>query len=134
MDFDTQPYLVGSGHFAFGFIIGYVWMKVQQTARQESLNAQLYLPFVPICAGIWAAMPYIFFPSSVELPFWLNIFFLYQWAHHDQLLIILLGRPNWVVLICGGLYVLILLRYIRLCHYCRRHGWPNANQGEPNAG
>lgn len=129
MELEYQSYLVGSGHFAFGFILGYIWMLYLVQIKPDSLRTRLYSPYLPIVLGIWAALTYFFYQDATHLPYWLNIFVIYPLIHHDELFIILLGRPNWVVLICGILYTSVLWRYIRLAKHVRKYGW----SGEKNA-
>ena len=119
-----MDYLVGSGHFAFGFIIGFVMMLLGFRLKNNSLNAQLYLPFFPFILGILAALPYLVLESETATPGWSNLFLGYAWLHTQEWAIKFLGRPNWVALICGSLYGLILLRYIWLAKKVRREGWP----------
>ena len=93
----------------------------------DKLNVQLYAPFLPMVIGIWAALPYPFFMAQPELPIWLHLFVFFPFFHTDELFIILLGRPSFVAVVCGILYITILYRYIRLAKFTRKHGWSNTN-------
>ena len=114
---NIQQHLSGSGHFAFGFLVGYLLLLIFRKKYHDSLNIHLYLPFLPLVFGVWAALPYIWAPSTTNLPTWLNIFFFYPMIHLNEYLITYLGRPAFVALVCGSLYGLILLHYIRLAKY-----------------
>lgn len=118
-----EHYLVGAGHFAVGFIIGYVWMRYLISRHAAKLNIQLYGPFLPMIVGIWAALPYPFFMAHAELPNWLHLFVFFPFFHTDELFIILLGRPAFVAVVCGLLYVTILYHYIGLAKHTRKYGW-----------
>ena len=121
-----QNYLIGAGHFAIGFIAGYILMHYLFNQYPEKLRVQLYAPFIPMVMGIWAAIPYPFYIGVEQLPIWLHLFVFYPFFHHDELFIILLGRPAFVAVVCGVLYLFILLRYIRLAKHTRRYGWSEA--------
>lgn len=120
---ELDRYLVGAGHFAVGFIIGYVWMRSLLNKHANKLNVQLYAPFLPMVVGIWAALPYPFYMAQPDLPIWLHLFVFFPFFHTDELFIILLGRPAFVAIVCGLLYITILYRYIRLAKHTRKYGW-----------
>ena len=118
-----QNYLIGAGHFAIGFIAGYILMHYLFNQYPEKLRVQLYAPFIPMVMGIWAAIPYPFYIGVEQLPIWLHLFVFYPFFHHDELFIILLGRPAFVAMACGVLYLFILRRYIKLAKHTRKYGW-----------
>jgi len=122
-----QTYLGGSGHFAFGFLVGYALLLLLLKIRHDKLSTHLYGPFIPLFTGIWAVMPYGFYQATEQLPAWLNIFFFYSNIHFNDYLIGFLGRAAYAVSICGSLFGLILLRYIRLYKYCKAYGWADTN-------
>ena len=126
-------YLIGAGHFAIGFIAGYIWMYYLFNTYPDKLRVQLYAPFLPMIMGIWAAIPYPFFIGAEQLPSWLYLFAFYPFFHHDELFIILLGRPAFVAVVCGILYLFILRRYIRLAKHTRRYGWLENSRSEHRA-
>jgi hypothetical protein len=116
-------YLVGSGHFAFGFSLGFLIMLATNKIYHKSINVQMYSPFLPFIIGIWAAIPYLFIYTRELDSFWINIFILYSFIHHNEMLITIFGRLYLVTLICGLMYIYMLIRYISLVKYCRRYGW-----------
>ncbi len=118
-------YLVGSGHFSVGFTIGFLIMLVVQYKNSTHLNTQLYFSFFPFILGIWSTLPYLFLSDTVSNPDWFNIFLFFNLIHHNELIITIFGKLNFVVIICGSIYVYILFRYIALVKYCRRYGWIN---------
>ncbi len=120
---EIERYLVGAGHFGVGFVLGFVWMHQLFAKYRPNLNVQLYAPFLPMIVGIWAAIPYPFFMAQAELPIWLHLFVFFPFLHTDELFIILLGRPAFVALLCGALYITILYHYIKLAKSTRRYGW-----------
>jgi len=117
-------YLVGSGHFAFGFTIGFLLMLILNRHYSKNIQVQIYSPFLPFIIGIYAALPYLFI-NSIETggDSWNNIFVFYNVVHHHDLMIKIFGRLNLVAVICGSMYLYILFRYIALVKYCRRYGW-----------
>jgi len=124
---DSQPFLVGSGHFGIGFVLGYILMFMLLKTKSTHLKVQLFAPFIPFILGFWAAIPYLWTDSSIILSSWLHIFLLYPFFHHNELFILLFGKLNLVALICATLYGIIILRYIRLVKYCRAYGWPEGS-------
>ena len=120
-------YLVGSGHFAVGFTLGFIIMLIVQQKDRTNLNVQLYFPLLPFALGIWASLPYLFLSDTNSNTTWFNIFILFDLIHHNEMVIRIFGRLNFIVVICGLMYTYILLRYIRLVKYCRRYGWSKGN-------
>jgi len=127
---ESSSILVGSGHFAIGFVLGFMIMFVLIKARSENIKIQLYSPFLPIIFGLWAALPYFWLDSAQQLSAWLNLFILYPVFHHNEMVVAIFGKLNLVALICGVLYSYIIIRYIRLVKYCRTYGW---KEGVENA-
>ena len=121
-------YLAGSGHFGFGFMLGFIVMLVLFKLKPTQLSIQLYAPFSPFALGTWATLPYIWTTNDATLHERLNIFVLYPLIHQSEIAITVLGRPNWAALICATLYIFILLRYIRLVKYCKKYGWLEGSQ------
>lgn len=120
-----KQYLLGSGHFAIGFCLGFIVMLFLNKYYHTKIKIQIYAPFIPFILGIWSALPYLFI-SNAEIPnSWLNIFTLYTYVHQNELFIRLFGKLHLIALICGSMYLYILLRYISLIKYCRRYGWQN---------
>lgn len=116
-------YLTGSGHFAIGFCIGFIVMLILLRQYKESINIQIYSPFIPFLFGIYSSIPYLFITeSSSNIP-WLNLFLFFHYLHHNPLVIKVFGQMYLVVVLCGAMYGYIILRYIRLVKYCRRYGW-----------
>lgn len=126
-----EEFLVGSGHFGFGFILGFILWRVATPGYKKSLNFQLYFPFIPFITGIYAALPYLIVNHSSDFSNWWNIFLFYKIIHNNQSVINILGQIHWVALICGLLYAFILYHYIELVKFCRRYGW---NKGISDAG
>jgi len=121
---EEQVYLTGASHFAFGFIFGSIVMVVFFKLKRSSLWVQLYMPFLPFLLGLIAAIPYIFLePANCVVPAFYNVFFFYSALHCDYLADIVLGSLHLVTILCGLIYCFILLRYILLVKYIRRHGW-----------
>ena len=116
-------YLEGSGHFAVGFCFGFLLMFFLVKKYHTYINVQMYTPFIPFIFGIWASLPYVFINELKEGQIWLNIFLFFNFMHHNELIIKIFGRIILVALICGSLYLYILLHYINLVKYCRRYGW-----------
>jgi len=116
-------YLAGSGHFAFGFSLGFFIMLAANIIYNKSINVQMYSPFLPFIIGMWAAIPYLFSYTRELDSFWTNIFIFYNFIHHNKLLITIFGKLYLVALICGLMYCYILVKYISLVKYCRRYGW-----------
>lgn len=126
-------FLTGAGHFGFGFIIGAVFWLLFIPLKRKSLFIQMYSPFLPFLFGFVAAAPYAFtYPKTCEISFLFNVFVLYSWVHCQSLAITFLGNLHLVVVICGFVYCLIVLRYISLVKRVRRHGW-NQKGGRRNA-
>jgi hypothetical protein len=123
-------YLVGSGHFAIGFLIGFVIMLLLQVSYSRNIYVQMYTPFIPFLAGLWSSIPYFFISEhEISIP-WLNVFFLFNYFHYNELVIKIFGRISTVALVCGSMYIYIILRYIALVKYSRRYGW---KKGRNNA-
>ncbi len=120
--------LVGSGHFAIGFVVGFIIMLLLQVKYSRNIYVQMYTPFIPFITGLWAAIPYLFISEYNGGEYWLNIFFLFNYFHYNELSIKVFGSLNFVAMICGSMYIYILLRYIALVKYCRRYGWYKSNQ------
>ncbi len=120
--------LIVAGHFAVGFIFGYIGMNYLFKAYPDKLNVQLYAPFLPFILGLWAAIPHPFVSGSQDLPAWLHLFVFYPFIHHDELFIILLGRSAFVAVLCGTLYIFIIYRYIKLAKITRKYGWSDRAQ------
>jgi len=121
---EEHVYLTGASHFAFGFIFGAVIMAVFFKVKRGSLWVQLYMPFFPFLLGLFAALLYAFLePASCVVPAYYNVFFLYSALHCNYLADVALGSLHLVTILCGLIYCLILLRYIFLIKYIRRHGW-----------
>ncbi len=118
-------FLVGSGHFSVGFIIGFLIMLVVLNKNSTHLNTQLYFPFFPFILGIWSSLPYLFLSDTTTNPGWFNIFLFFNLIHQNELIIKIFGKLNFVVIICGSIYTYILFHYIVLVKYCRRNGWIN---------
>jgi hypothetical protein len=123
--------LTGVGHFGFGYVLGYIMMHIVLKIYGNQINTQLYAPFLPILAGVWAALPYLWDSNQDIYPLYLNIFLFYPLIHNNEWLAILFARPAFVAIVCGLLYGLIVLRYIRLVKYCRNYGWQE--NGEKDA-
>lgn len=119
-----ETFLTGGNHFGFGFIVGSVLMLCLIKLCRKSLAVQVYAPFLPFVAGFIAALPYLFLPAEVcDVSAIYNVFILYSLVHCHPLALTLFGSLNVVALICGLIYSLIILRYIFLVKYVRRHGW-----------
>jgi hypothetical protein len=123
-------YLTGSGHFAIGFSLGFLLMIHLTKRYDQKINVQLYAPFIPFILGIFVSFPYLFLSSNNMDTAWLNIFIFFNFLHHNDIAIMIFGRLYLVTIICGSMYVYILLRYIALIKYCRRYKW---NEGSNNA-
>ncbi len=117
--------LTGAGHFGFGFLCGSIVMAALQRLYSKKLFVQLYAPFIPFVLGLIAAAPYALLgdPAICNLPIWSNIFLLYNSIHCHPFVVSVLGGLNKVAIICGSVYVYIVLRYISLVRHCRSHGW-----------
>jgi hypothetical protein len=120
---ENQFFLTGAGHFGFGFIVGAFVLFVLLSVRKNNIFVQLYIPFLPFVLGIIAVLPYVFSePKTCELHFWMNLFFLYSWAHCHSVIMALLGHLHIVALLCGVIYCMIVLHYISLVKRVRRYG------------
>jgi hypothetical protein len=104
-------------------------MVILMKIYKRRLNVQLYAPFLPFIIGLYSALPY-FFLSEEKINTWINLFLLYEIIHTNNVVITLFGRLSFVAIICGAMYLYILLRYIELVKHCRRYGW---NGGYKNA-
>ena len=123
-----KEYLVGSGHFAIGFCLGFIMMYGLNKKYKTFLKVQMYSSFIPFIVGVWAALPYLFVDEKLSKAAILNLFVFYDYLHQHTVAIALFGRLHLVVLICGSMYLYILLRSIRLVKYCRRYGWTEGNR------
>lgn len=116
-------YLTGVGHFGVGFLIGWLLMLFISFAFRKNLSVQLYTPFLPFLIGFLAVAPYVFLVrESCTFSPVINFFVFYSWIHCEEAFR-WLTNLHLVALICGGIYCLIIWRYIRLVKQVRRSGW-----------
>lgn len=108
-----SDYLTGMGHFGIGFVVGYALFVLLVMVFSRSLLVRLYSPFIAFLLGFLAAAPYFFIDRfTCELSGLLNIFFFYTALHCQPFAVQWLGNIHAVVIVCGCLYVTIILYYI----------------------
>lgn len=117
-----NDYLTGAGHFGIGFSLGFLIMILLYKVKKNNLAVQLYAAFIPFIIGFIASLPYLFLDVKSSEP-WLNFFLFYDFLHFNELAITFFGRLHLVTLLCGLMYLYILIRYIALVKHCRRFGW-----------
>ena len=117
-----STYLTGAGHFGVGFTFGFLVMLALYKIKKHSLSVQLYAAFIPFSIGFIACLPYLFIGEETSSP-WLNIFFFYDFLHFNKFAITFFGRLHLVFILCGSMYLYILMKYIALVKHCRRFGW-----------
>ena len=119
-----SDYLTGAGHFGVGFVAGYIVFALLVLLMKKSLFVRLYSPFTPFLIGAIAAAPYFFVDRfDCTASDWLNVFFLYSILHCQPFAIKFLGDLHVVVVVCGFLYVTIIMYYIHFVKRVRRYGW-----------
>jgi len=121
----VSNYLTGAGHFGIGFTLGFLIMILLYKVKKHNLAVQLHAAFVPFITGFIASLPYLFLEVRSSDP-WLNFFLFYDLLHFNELAINLFGSLHLVTLLCGLMYLYILIRYIALVKHCRRYGWRRA--------
>ncbi len=115
----------GSTHFMIGFVLGYALFWLFLLARLGHDKTAIYAPLTPFFMGIWFAMPYVFELGGMgELQHYIgeavNLFGAYGWLHHSSFVANYLTGLNKVAMLCGLIYVLIILHYIRLIKALRK--------------
>lgn len=115
----------GSTHFMFGFVFGYALFRLLLFVYVEHDKFLIYAPLMPFIVGIWFALPYVFELGGMgELQNYIgqavNLFGAYGWLHHNSFVTNHLAGLNKVAVICGLIYGLIILHYIRLIKALRR--------------
>jgi uncharacterized membrane protein YciS (DUF1049 family) len=115
----------GSTHFMIGFLLGYVLFLSLLVAYSEHYKIAIYAPLIPFFAGAWFAMPYVFELGGMgELQNYIgeavNLFGAYGWLHHSSFVADYLAGLNKATVLCGLVYLLIILHYIRLIKALRR--------------
>jgi len=115
----------GSTHFMIGFLLGYVLFLSLLFAYSGHHKIAIYAPLIPFFVGIWFAMPYVFELGGMgELQNYIgqgvNLFGAYGWLHHNSFVANHLAGLNKVAVVCGLIYMLIILHYIRLIKVLRR--------------
>ena len=113
--------LKGSGHFAVGFLVGYLLFLLMIPFVRYS-KAALYIPLIPFVLGGIAAFPYLFslagiFVSSIVES---DLFFFYESLNRNREIIAIFNDLNRVVLGVALLYAGIIYYYIRLIKRFRR--------------
>lgn len=119
-----SDYLTGAGHFGFGFLVGYIISALMLVTMKKNLSVRLYSPFLPFFIGVLASLPYFFIDRfTCDVPSGLNIFLFYSLLHCQTLAIKFLGDIHVVVVVCGFLYVTVIMYYINFIKRVRRCGW-----------
>jgi len=120
-------HITGAGHFCISFIIGFLLMMLLNKNFSASLKVQLYSSFLPFLVGLYGAAPYFFHNGECNTNSLYNVFIFYSLIHNNEFMVKIFSNLNATALICSVLYVLILLRYIRLVKYTSQYGWPSHN-------
>ena len=113
--------LKGSGHFAVGFMVGYL-LFLSMIPFVRSSKTALYIPLIPFVIGFIAVFPYllalagIFATPIVQS----DLFFFYDSLNRNQEVIAIFNDLNRVALGVALLYVGIIYYYIRMIKRLRR--------------
>ena len=115
----------GSTHFMIGFVLGYALFWLLLLAGSGHDKTAVYAPLIPFVVGMWFAVPYVFELGGMgELQNYIgeavNLFGAYGWLHHSTFVANYLTGLNKVAMVCGLIYVLIILHYIRLIKALRK--------------
>jgi len=102
-----------------GFVSGYLLLQALLLIRGDHFKLSVYAPLLPFAFGVWFGLPYLFeLGGAGELESLIgpvvNVFGAYGWLHHQALVVAYLTGLNTVALICGFIYLFIILHYIRL--------------------
>ncbi|PCH54276.1 MAG: hypothetical protein COC22_00540 [Flavobacteriaceae bacterium] len=115
----------GSTHFMFGFVLGYALFRLLLVACPRHDKLAIYAPFIPFIVGMWFAVPYVFELGGMGglqqyIGLLTNLFGAYDWLHHNSFVANYLTGLNKVAVVCGLIYLLIVLHYIQLIKSLRR--------------
>lgn len=110
--------LRGSGHFVIGYLLGFTVFVVLRHVGWKRQQVNLYGPFLPLVLGAWAAVPYAFEMVGIDLSRFLgpltHLFLFYPVLHENRILAAYLGNLNFSALLCGLLYIVLILHYWKM--------------------
>ena len=111
--------LKGSGHFAVGFLIGYLVFWIVLRIKPGNWNLKIWGPFLPHAFGTIAAFPYslelIGYLSFTEDSSWgWNLFLFYKVLHGHRFFIAIFNSFLISMATIAFIYLRLVLYYINL--------------------